>query len=426
VTISLDALPLGRKQVDYVVNSTAFVNLAEGSIRSGKTIGSLLRWLIYVATAPRGGELVVVGRTRDSLNRNVFGPLQDPALFGPLARQTRYTNGASTAVILGRTVHVLGASDAKAERVLRGLTCAGAYVDELTVISEEFFQQLLGRCSIEGAQIFATTNPDSPAHWVRTRFLDRLHDLPDWRTWKFVLDDNPALPAAIKERYHRQYTGLWRRRFVLGEWVAAEGAVYDMWDPDHHVAPWSSLPPAVRCIGVGLDYGTTNPTAGLMLAVLVDGRVALVDEWRHDPKHDATRLTDGQLSASFRQWLADGGHTPGADLAPEWIVADPSAASFRTQLGNDGVLTAAADNDVIRGIGLTATLLAERQLIIADRCRGLIREAPGYSWDPDATLKGEDRPIKVADHSLDAARYVLATTEELWRPYLRDQLGLAA
>ncbi|GAA2446159.1 hypothetical protein GCM10010273_27580 [Streptomyces lavendulocolor] len=93
-----------------------------------------------MAVTPRGGELVVVGRTRDSLNRNVFGPLMDPGLMGPMARFTKYTNGASTATILGRTIHVLGASDAKAEKVLHGCTCVGAYVDELTVISEEFFQ----------------------------------------------------------------------------------------------------------------------------------------------------------------------------------------------------------------------------------------------------------------------------------------------
>lgn len=422
----LDQLPLSRRQVDYVVNSTAFVNLAEGSIRSGKTISSLLRWLIYVATAPHGGALVVVGRTRESIARNVFGPLMDPSLFGPLAKQVHYTTGASTATILGRTIHVLGASDAKAELVLRGLTCAGAYVDELTVIKEEFFQQLLGRCSIEGAQIFATTNPDSPAHWVRTRFLDRLHDLPDWRVWKFVLDDNPQLSDTVKERYHRQYTGLWRRRFIFGEWVAAEGAVYDMWDPARHVVPWESLPPMARLLGVGLDYGTTNPTAGILLGVSVEGRLYLVDEWRHDPRHDAARLTDGQLSASFREWLKLP-HLPSGQPPPvEWIVADPSAASFRQQLAADGVITAKADNDVLRGIGLFATLLTEQQLAVADRCAGFIREAPGYSWDPDATLKGKDEPIKVADHSLDAGRYILATTEELWRPMVRDQHALAA
>lgn len=74
-------------------------------------------------------------------------------------------------------------------------------------------------------------------------------------------------------------------------------------------------------------------------------------------------------------------------------------------------------------IASSTTLLAERQLKVTDRCRGFITETPGYSWDPDATEKGEDKPLKVADHSLDAQRYILTTTEDLWRPHLRDQIA---
>lgn len=415
----LDTLPLSRRQVDYVVNSTAFVNLAEGSIRSGKTASSLLRWLMYVASAPRGGQLVMVGRTRDSLNRNVWSPLQDPDLFGPLATHVAYTNGAATGRILGRTIHVLGASDAKAEKVLRGLTCAGAYVDEVTVIPEAFFQQLLGRHSVDGAQIFGTTNPDSPAHWLKRKFLDRLAQLPDWRVWHFNLDDNPSLSDEYKTRIRRQYTGLWFRRFVLGQWVAAEGAVYDMWDVGVHVTPWADLPAMVRLLALGIDHGTTNPTAAVILGIGADGRLYLVDEWRHDPQHAQARLTTGQLSARLREWL-DGPHLPyPTTLRPEWTVVDPAAAAFRVQLFHDGLVSTPADNDVTRGITVVATLLAERQLVVADRCTGFITEAPGYSWDPTATEAGRDEPIKTADHSLDAGRYAIATTEAAWRPYLQ-------
>ncbi|MGI8308399.1 hypothetical protein [Saccharopolyspora hattusasensis] len=107
-------LPLSERQIESLRESSARVNIWSGAIRSGKTIASLLRWLVYVSHAPRGGQLVVVGRTRDSAARNVFAPLQDPSLFGPLADQVHYTSGAPTASILGRTVYVLGASDAKA------------------------------------------------------------------------------------------------------------------------------------------------------------------------------------------------------------------------------------------------------------------------------------------------------------------------
>lgn len=174
----------------------------------------------------------MVGRTRDAIGRNVMGPLQDPALFGPMADLLKYTSGAPAATVLGRRVHVIGASDAKAEKTIRGMTVAGAYCDEITVLPEDFFTQLLGRMSVDGAKLFGTTNPDSPSHWLKVKFLDKLHQLPHWRYWKFTMDDNPALSEEYKARKKLEFTGLWFRRFVEGAWVAAEGAVYPMWDPD--------------------------------------------------------------------------------------------------------------------------------------------------------------------------------------------------
>ena len=151
---------LSDLQERSIAHSTARINIWSGAVRSGKTISSLLRWLTYVATAPRGGALLVTGKTFDTVSRNVFGPLQDPAIFGDVAQHVKYTRGASTATILGRQVEVITANDAKAEGRLRGLTAAGAYVDELTLIPEDFFTQLLARLSVPGAKVFCTTNPD--------------------------------------------------------------------------------------------------------------------------------------------------------------------------------------------------------------------------------------------------------------------------
>lgn len=421
-----DDLPLSPKQLTSLRDSTGRVNVWEGSIRSGKTVASLLRWLIYVATAPTGGALVVIARTRDSAARNVFNPLQDTGLFGSLAHLVSYTAGAPTATILGRTVYVLGASDAKAEKVLRGLTVAGAYVDEATVIPEEFFTQLLGRMSVPGAQLFATTNPDNPAHWLKRKFLDRIGQLPDWRRFHFTLADNPSLTAEYVASISLEFTGLWFRRFILGEWVAAEGAIYSMWDPQRHVVPWTDLPPMERLLALGVDYGTTNASAALLLG-LGQGRLWLVDEWRYDPAVTQVRLTDAQLSASLRAWLG-GSHLPQPSvLRPEWVPIDPAAASFRVQLMNDGLSGLVnADNDVGYGIPLVASLLGSDALAVSDRCAGWIGEVAGYSWDPKQTAKGLDAPLKVADHSLDAGRYAITTTESLWRGHLSSHLPLAA
>ncbi|MDN5669967.1 MAG: hypothetical protein L0G87_16400 [Renibacterium salmoninarum] len=127
---------ISAKQLHFLRNSSQRVNILEGSIRSGKTIISLLRWIIYVSRAPLGGELVMIGRTRDAVWRNCVGPLQNVALFGTASLQVIGNYGAPTVRIMGRVVHILGASDAKAEKVIRGMTVAGAYVDEVTVIPE--------------------------------------------------------------------------------------------------------------------------------------------------------------------------------------------------------------------------------------------------------------------------------------------------
>ncbi len=416
---------LSPKQLDYLRNSTATVNVCDGSIRSGKTIVTLFRWLLFIRRAPRGGELVMIGRTRDSIWRNLVAPMQDPELFGAVADAVIGNYGAPTVSILGRKVHLIGASDVKAEKVIRGMTVAGAYVDEITVTSEEFFTQLLGRMSVKGAKLFGSTNPDNPAHWFKTKFLDRLKDLPNWRHWHFLMDDNPSLLPEYVEDQKRQFTGLWFRRFIQGEWVAAEGAVFPMWDPEKHVIPWGDLPHISRILCVSLDYGTNNPTAAMLLGLsrelddkgnLEAQRLYLIDEWGTVKGHG---LDDVELSRRLRGWL-DERHLPAQTLEPEWTIVDPSAASFKVRLHLDGVLNLVnADNDVEYGLKTMAGLLANGNLIVTDRCTGFISEISGYSWDEKKAAEGKDAPIKVADHYMDSARYGITTTENQWADHIR-------
>jgi PBSX family phage terminase large subunit len=411
----LDGMGLSPKQIEAVVRSDARVNLLTGSIRSGKTIASLLAWLIFVGHAPRGGALVVIGRTRESIARNVFGPLQDVTLFGALAKFVQYTPGAPTGIILGRTVHVLGASDARAEMVLRGLTVAGAYVDEATLVSEAFWTQLLGRMSVPGARLFATTNPDGPAHWLKRQALDRAGEL-GYRVFRFRLADNTHLDPAYVTQITREYTGLWFRRFILGEWVQAAGAIYDTWDPARHVAPVDVFPDMDRILAVGADYGDTHATRAYLLGLGPDTRngrdhghrLYVLAEWA--PGY----ATIGEHSASLQRWLA--AQPVDAWRRPEWVVVDSAAASFRHQLFHDGVPGVRnAHKAVLPGIRTVAGLLATDRLLVADTCTELIKEIPGYVWDPKATARGEDAPIKANDDSCDALRYAIYTTRVDWR-----------
>jgi hypothetical protein len=132
------------------------------------------------------------------------------------------------------------------------------------------------------------------------------------------------------------------------------------------------------------------------------------------------RWTDAQLSEGLRAWIGQLATEHPLLGTPSAVFLDPAAASFHTQLRADGVKgLRAAENDVTYGIATVSSLIAKDRLIVSDRCTGWNLEVPGYSWDEKATEKGQDKPIKVADHSLDAGRYVITTTERTWRSALR-------
>lgn len=419
-TADLDRLRrhLSSKQITSIAESArARISIWTGAVRSGKTVASLLAFLIALAAAPTSGLVLIVGRTLQTIERNVLEPLQDPAVFGPIAAQVDHTRGATTATILGRTVHLIGAADVRAEGKLRGLTAALAYVDEATLLPEGFWTQLLARLSVPGARLLATTNPDGPGHWLRVKFLARAGEL-NLASWHFTLDDNPALDPEYVAALKAEYVGLWYRRFILGEWCLAEGAVYDMFDERRHVV--DELPRIARWVGTGVDYGSVNPFAALLLGLGVNGRLYLASEWRWDSRMQRRQLTDVEYSRRYREWLEQVPE-PGTDLPgvrPAWHIVDPSATSFVIQLHRDGCTPTLADNEVLDGIRTVASLLATDRLKIHRSCAGLIDELPGYSWDDEKAEKGEDEPVKVNDHSLDAARYVVHTTEALWRPHV--------
>lgn len=424
VDLDVVARTLSPIHLRSVVESTARLNIWQGSVRSGKTVASLLRFLMAVAVAPTSGRILIFGKTRESVNRNVFSVLMDPALFGPLAKLTKYNPGAATGTILGREVDVLGANDAKAEPKVRGMTLCLAYGDELTTIPEAFFTQVLARLSVKGAQLFGTTNPDAPMHWLRKKYLLRQGEL-NLRTWHSTLRDNPHLDPQYVSDLATEYVGLWYKRFIQGAWVAAEGAVFDMWDEDRHVV--ETVPAVQRWVSLGIDYGTRNATSAIVCGVGQDGILYLTHEWRHDPAVARRQLTDASLSRELRDWLKDVpiGTSGLRGLQPEWVCVDPSAASLRLQLHEDGLQPTLADNSVLDGIRLVSSLLGNGLLKVHKDLTGLREEIPGYSWDDKAAERGEDAPIKADDHSIDAARYAVVTPEVLWRPLLRRHFDLA-
>lgn len=379
------------KQIRSYKESNARINIWEGAVRSGKTFISLWRFVKELQQGPEG-EYALICRTYDSFKRNTL-----PQLVEMIGGDAKHYSGKREMHVYGKVVHIVGADDERAESKIRGPTFAGAYVDEATIIPESVFKMLISRCAMGGAKIFATTNPDSPYHWLKKDFLE---NNPDVKSWAFKLDDNPQLTDDEKKYLCRQYRGLWYQRFIEGKWVQAEGAIYDFFDPALHVIDFA--PNTAKYYIVGVDYGTTNPCAFTLLGINRDKHpnIWVEAEYYYDSKVHQRQKTDSEYAADLARFIQDKG--------VKGIYMDPSAASFRVECQKQGIPNIyEAENEVLDGIRKVGDLLNNGTLKICGRCTNLIKEFQSYVWDSKSLLTGIDKPLKVNDHALDSLRYAI-------------------
>ena len=382
-----------RKQLDVIANSTARMNILDGSVRSGKTIASLVAWIMFVSEASPG-ELLMVGKTERTLKRNILDVLEQ--MVGP--RYFKYNLGSGEATLFGRRIYLVGANDMRSEGKIRGLTLAGAYGDEITLWPESFFTMLLSRLSVPGARFIGTTNPDSPYHWLMRNYLRRANEL-DLKSWHFSLEDNPNLDPKYVEALKREYTGLWYKRYILGQWVLAEGIVYDMFDPQKHVVPTVDRP--YTQYYVSIDYGVQNPTT-FGLWGLYKGVWYKVKEYHYDGRGSGRQKDNEEYYRDLVEFLGN--------IQPRAIIIDPSAQSFIATIKKKGRFAVRpARNDVLEGIQNMATALNTGKILYNDCCEETFREFASYIWDEKAAERGEERPVKQNDHQLDADRYFVNT-----------------
>jgi len=388
-------LNLSPKQKKTLKESTSRINIWEGAVRSGKSFASLIRWLEYIQEAPEG-NLVMIGRTATTIKHNLVDEI-----CGLIGTDARYYSGKNELNLWGKRIYLIGASDERAETKIRGSTFAGAYIDEATLIPESFWTMLLSRISIPGAKIFTTTNPDNPFHWLKKNYIDRKDNL-DLKLWKFLLDDNPSLTEEFKTNLKQEYRGLWYRRYIDGEWCLAEGTIYDFFDEAIHCI--NHAPGLAQEYYVGVDYGTNNPCAFLLLAHNPNTypNMWIEKEYYYDSSKTNRQKTDTEYAEDLKKFI-DG-------IPVRAIYIDPSAASFKLECQRNGIRNILdAENDVLDGIRFVASLLTNGTLKITKQCPNLIKEMSSYVWDSRAKDHGEDKPLKKNDHLQDALRYLCYT-----------------
>lgn len=391
------------KQSWSINRSIARLNIWDGSVRAGKTVSVNNRFLQAIGESKRGQPPdaidVMVGKTIGSLKRNIINPLC--VLLGNDAHYYSGKTGGGELHIWDNVIHTIGANDERATTIIQGSTIRKALGDELTVWPESFFKMLDSRLSLDSSQLFGTTNTGPPGHYLKKEYLDRKNIL-DLLSFHFVIDDNIYLSEKYVKAIKLNYVGLWYKRYILGLWCAAEGAIFDFFDENEHtITRW----PEAQYYILAIDYGTANPFAALLMGVNhnTKPKIWAEREYYYDSVKKQRQKTDGEYHRDMVDFVTE-------YLGKHWrnklrvVYIDPSAESFEVELSRTFNVTH-ADNTVDNGLRNTATMLKSGFYAIATYCKHYIEEMYGYVWDEKAQLKGKDEPKKVGDHCEDAGRY---------------------
>jgi phage terminase large subunit len=346
------------------------------------------------------------------------GSGSEPAAF-------RYSNGS---------VIIIGGMD-KASKVL-STEYDVIYVQEATELAEDDWETLTTRLRNGMApiqQIIADCNPQEPTHWLKQRAdAGTTRMLASHHTENPLLYDDEGKITARGRGYMatlENLSGVRRLRLLQGMWAAAEGVIYEEWNPAIHlVAPFDVPDNWARWWSI--DFGYTNPFVWQNWAENPDGILFLTQEiYRtntivQDHAREIAFLTQGQRQPQviITDHDPDGQQTLQRELGVVTRGAlghnAPVSAYKKVKEGIEAVKVR------LRGerLHLFQGSVSRRDPDLVDRHKPTCTadEMPGYIWAEQVTPgHPKDEPLKENDHGCDAMRYMVAHRDLLGRPTIR-------
>ncbi len=371
--------------------------ICDGAIRSGKTLSMTVGFVLWSMSCFEDQVFALCGKTVESLRRNVVS-LLPRWLEGEFSIQERRQDNC---VLISRggvsnTYYLFGGRDESSAAHIQGITLAGALLDEVALMPRSFVEQAVARCSVAGSRLFFSCNPESPGHWFYREWIQQAEQRCALYL-HFTLGDNLSLDPAVRARYERLYTGQFYRRYVLGQWCAAQGLVYPF---RREEVVSETMPQEPVSWYISVDYGTRNPCSmGLWAMEARTGRALRRQEYYYDSRIHGQQKTDAEY---YEELVRLAGDRPISA-----VVVDPSALSFITLIRQEGRFSVKkASNNVLEGIRTVGGYLKNGRIKIHPDCENTLRELTLYRWEE---AEDRDRPVKEQDHAMDDMRYFAMT-----------------
>lgn len=371
--------------------------ICDGSVRSGKTLCMSISFIAWAFYKFEGKNFAICGKTIRSLRRNVVTPIIPILEKMGFDTKEKFSQNLIEITKNGRKnrFYLFGGKDISSASLIQGMTLSGVLFDEVALMPQSFVKQAMARCSVEGSKFWFNCNPEYPGHWFYQEWILKAK-AKNALYLHFTMNDNPSLSQEMINRYESLYTGTFYDRFIKGNWVAAEGAVYPFMSDS---SMFCDVPSArFSRYAVSCDYGTVNP-ASFGLWGNDDGIWYRIHEYYYDSRKIGIQKTDEEHYYSLLKLIGD------RDI--DIITVDPSAASFITLINKEQRFKVIpARNNVVDGIREVSTALKQGNIKICNACKDSIREFGLYRWENSL---GKDVPIKENDHAMDDIRYFVTT-----------------
>lgn len=412
--------------------------IADGSVRSGKTVSLALSYVMWAMEKFNGENLALCGKTIYACRRNVVNPLKQMLKSrGYMLLDVRGENiiivsltkrnpdGSTTEHV--NTFHIFGGGDEASQDLIQGITLAGVFFDEAALMPESFINQATARCSVGGAKFWFSCNPADPFHWFKINWINDLENKKVLYL-HFTMNDNPSLSPEVKARYEALYVGVFYKRYILGLWVLADGVVFPMFQEEEHCIEYNRM---WTRLFISCDFGIQNATTwGLYGYYAPEKHYHLIDRYYHsgrdmrkqmsktmEPKTQAGQQTTKEYVEDLKTFIMM------HNILPEYIAIDPSAAALIVEIRKDsyfkrrGIKVIPAKNNVMIGIQFMSYMLQTKKFTLYPDCIYDKEEFGAYCWNKDRVDKGVDEVVKTNDHCMDSNRYALYTDSVLHKTY---------
>lgn len=273
---------------------------------------------------------------------------------------------------------------------IRGMTSYGAYVNEASLATEGVFQEIVQRCSKEGARVIADTNPDNPNHWLKKDYIDNKNPEARIISFHFTLDDNTFLPQDyVKALKAATPSGMFYDRSILGLWVTADGIVYRDFDQRKMVIPKAKLPHIVKYY-CGVDWGFEHKGVITVWGDDAKGNVYMIEEHTSQFKYISYWIN---VAKKIQEKYGKG--------ITFWV--DSARPDNYSEFLRAGINARNADKDRMAGVERVAEYMKLGKFFaVQDNMDQFINEVYQYVWDENT---GE--PKKDNDDVMDSMRYAI-------------------